>query len=107
MLLIAELMSAGVGLALEVVDQVAGRQCGLMAHPAVFVGCGPLLRISTLFWATSVVMPSMNTTPISNNDLSFFMASPYLLFHHFYPSSAVACRPQFSEDFCKVGSVRC
>src|SRR5258708_11689768 len=35
-LLIAELISAGVGFALEVVDQVAGRQCGLLAQPAEF-----------------------------------------------------------------------
>src|SRR4029077_20374166 len=74
MLLIVELMSAGVGFALEVVDQVAGVPCGLIAQPEVFVGCGPLLRISTLFWATSVLMPSMNKTPVSDNNRSFCIA---------------------------------
>src|SRR5713101_4390539 len=78
-LLIAELMSAGVGFALEVVDQVAGMQFGLMAHPAVFGGCGPPLRISTLFWAASVVMPSKNTSPDNNVSHSFFMVSPQVL----------------------------
>src|SRR5258708_31224130 len=71
-LLIAELISAGVGFALEVVDQVAGRQCWLIAQPAVFGGCGPLLRISTLFWAANVVMPSKNTSPDKNISRSFF-----------------------------------
>src|SRR5437868_8864629 len=43
---IAALMSVP---ALEVVDQTAGMHCGLTAQPAVFAGCGPLFKTSTLF----------------------------------------------------------
>jgi hypothetical protein len=61
--------------ALEVVDHVAGIQCGFTAQPVVFAGCGdPVPRTSTLFWAARGMTPSSNVLPNKNNICSFFIA---------------------------------
>jgi hypothetical protein len=75
LLLIAALMSAGVGLAFEVVDQVAGIHFGLTAQPAVFAGWGPLFRISTLFWA-AIGATVHSKMPAHHNNASNFFIGP-------------------------------
>jgi hypothetical protein len=63
--------------ALEVVDQTAGMQCGSMAQPVAFTGCGPLFSTSTVFCAARGATLSSNMAPQKNDISTFFIGSPY------------------------------
>src|SRR5207248_8521965 len=58
---------------LEVVDQTAGMQFGFTAQPSVFAGCGPLLRMSTLFCAAAGATLSKRIAPQKNDKINLFI----------------------------------